>query len=146
MQQHGRVRENWFDVPPHVKNRMFEVARDLRRDSTVGERVLWEALRGRRLDGRKFRRQQPLGPFVVDFFCAAERLVVELDGSVHDSQQDLDAERQALIESTGLRFVRLSNDLVRTDLEAALRAISGVWAAQTPPLRLSERGSGGEVR
>lgn len=131
-----------------MKNRGFEIAKRLRREGTAEESVLWEALPARRLEGRKFRRQQPVGPFVVDFFCAAERLVVEVDGGVHESQADLDAERQALLESTGLRFVRLADNMVRSDLPAALRAISDAWAAQAaaPPLRPSERGLGGEVR
>jgi very-short-patch-repair endonuclease len=105
---------------------MVEVARDLRRDSTPGEDVLWRALRGRALAGRKFRRQQPIGAFVLDFFCAAERLAVEVDGSVHDDpeQAELDAERQTIIESLGVRFVRLSDSFVRGNVDAAVAIIA----------------------
>ena len=63
---------------------------------------MWNSLRRKRLDGRKFRRQQPIGPFVVDFFCPAERLIVEVDGPIHDSQREADRVRQQLLETLGL--------------------------------------------
>ncbi|MEX0749454.1 MAG: DUF559 domain-containing protein, partial [Dehalococcoidia bacterium] len=65
-------------VPNGVRLRMLEVARNLRRSSTPGEQILWQHLRGRRVDGRKFRRQHANGTFVVDFFCSDERLIVEV--------------------------------------------------------------------
>jgi very-short-patch-repair endonuclease len=69
-------------------------ARDLRAHETSVEDLLWEELRGRRLDGMKFRRQHPIGAFVVDFCCAESRLVIELDGGIHVEQRDQDAERE----------------------------------------------------
>ncbi|TAK64530.1 MAG: endonuclease domain-containing protein [Dehalococcoidia bacterium] len=100
---------------------MLNVAKGFRREPTAGEAVLWDALRGRRLGGRKFRRQQPIGPFVLDFYCPSERLAVEVDGGVHENpeQSRLDAERQRLIESLGIRFVRLRDSVVRQELNAA---------------------------
>ncbi|MGI9180790.1 MAG: endonuclease domain-containing protein [Longimicrobiaceae bacterium] len=132
---------------------MKEVARDFRKESTRSEATLWKALRGRALEGRKFRRQQPIGPFVVDFYCAAERLVVEVDGGIHESQVEHDRDRQQLLETLGLRFVRLPAAVVENDLPAALTAIrkafapgteSTIRAEQVPPLPLWERGLGGE--
>jgi adenine-specific DNA-methyltransferase len=126
----GRVKEQVdqprWDVPREVRRRMVEVARDLRARSTLGEQELWSALRRKQLGGRKFRRQQPVGPFVLDFYCPEERLAVEVDGSIHDDaeQARLDAERQSLIESLGVRFVRLSNAVVLNDLPSALRTIA----------------------
>jgi very-short-patch-repair endonuclease len=102
---------------------MQQVARDFRREPTASERVLWNALRGAALDGRKFRRQQPFGPFVVDFYCAAERLVVEVDGGVHDSQTERDRARQECLQAVGLRFVRVSARQVETDLPSVLTTI-----------------------
>ncbi|WP_448542898.1 endonuclease domain-containing protein [Roseiflexus sp.] len=119
---------------------MTEVARQLRRQATKSEEILWQALRGAKLEGRKFRRQQPIGCFVVDFFCAAERLIVEVDGAVHDSQQELDRERQRLLESLGLRFLRLSAHAVETDLAGCLKQIEAAFTSPTP---LSPRGRGG---
>ncbi len=110
-------------VRPEVRHHMFEAARRLRKQRTRGEQILWEALRGRRLAKRKFRRQQPVGAFIVDFFCAAERLVVEVDGAIHDDQREADAERQRIIESTGVRFLRLDTALVEMNLPGTLRQI-----------------------
>ena len=118
---------------------MKQVARDFRKQATASEAVLWEALRNRGLDGLRFRRQQPIGPFVVDAYCAAERLVVEVDGGVHETQRERDEERQTLLESLGLRFVRLPANLVEQNLLAALDRIRQTLSS----LPLSPRGRGG---
>ena len=125
-----------------VKQRMTEIARKLRKEQTKSEEILWQALRNRKLDGRKFRRQHPIAPFVVDFFCAEENLIVEVDGSVHDSpeQQALDRERQSLLESLGLRFVRLRAEAVESNLSECLNTIQSALS----PLSLTGRGAGGE--
>ncbi len=129
----GRARGNGdqerWDVPAQVRKRMLEVARDLRVRRTVGEQELWAALRRKQLGGRKFRRQQPVGPFVLDFYCSDEGLAVEVDGTIHDDPEQslLDSERQRLLESLGIRFVRLPNDLVLNDLRAALIKITAVF-------------------
>ena len=118
----GRPR---LPVADGVAYRTRRAAVDLRRRETESERVLWEALRDRRFLGRKFRRQQAVGPFVVDFFCAAERLVVEIDGSIHDGVDQIaaDESRQRVIESVGMRVVRVRSELVLNDLNAALHTI-----------------------
>ena len=89
------------------------------------ERAFRDRLR-KQLGGRKFRRQQPVGPFVLDFYCPDEGLAVEVDGSIHDDPEQavLDSERQSLLESLGIRFVRLPNDLVLNDPRAALIRIT----------------------
>ncbi|NJK38225.1 MAG: endonuclease domain-containing protein, partial [Oscillatoriales cyanobacterium SM2_3_0] len=102
---------------------MTEVAREFRKEPTPSENILWQALRGRKLEGRKFKRQQPIGAFIVDFFCSAERLIVEVDGIVHESQQEADQQRQELLESLGLRVVRVASELVETDLDVALAVV-----------------------
>lgn len=143
--------EQWerWDIPESLRARMVEIARTFRKEPTASEATLWRALRGRRLAGRKFRRQQPIGPFVVDFFCAEERLIIEVDGSIHDTQQEADAQRQSLIESLGLRFVRLSAVTVETDLDTALQHIAQAFVdslclSSTPSPRVGEgaRGEG----
>ncbi|MEX2225268.1 MAG: endonuclease domain-containing protein [Dehalococcoidia bacterium] len=133
-------------VPNGVRLRMLEVARNLRRSSTPGEQILWQHLRGRRVDGRKFRRQHANGTFVVDFFCSDERLIVEVDGGIHESQRSADQERQQILESLGYRVIRVSDDLVRTDIERVLTSINTNLTPQAPPLRSTERGPRGEVR
>lgn len=145
----GEVKQ-WelWDIPESLRARMVEVARTFRKAPTASEAILWRALRGRRLFGRKFRRQQPIGPFVVDFFCAEERLIVEVDGPIHDKQREADAHRQSLIEALGLRFVRLPAVTVETDLDTALQRIAEALfdtprLSSTPSPRVGE-GAGGE--
>jgi very-short-patch-repair endonuclease len=103
-----------------------EAARGLRRTATPAERVLWEALRAKRLEGLKFRRQHPVGRFVLDFYCPAHRLAVEVDGDVHDEQRDRDAARTAEIEAFGCRVLRFRNDEVLNDLASVLARIRSV--------------------
>ncbi|MBI4952783.1 MAG: DUF559 domain-containing protein [Myxococcales bacterium] len=100
-------------------------ARTLRRASTHAERALWQLLRGRQLEHAKFRRQQPLGRFIVDFFCEAARLVVEVDGGHHDdpSVAARDAARDALLRAAGLTVLRLPNEQILHDPEGALERI-----------------------
>ncbi len=101
-----------------------ETARRLRRDSTGPERVLWDVLRSRGLAGMKFRRQHPIDPYVVDFYCHDEQLVIELDGDSHDeSRFEYDMRRQNKLESIGLTVVRISNDDVLTDMDSVVAAI-----------------------
>lgn len=118
--------DRWV-VSPALHKRATEIARRFRKEHTPSEAILWNAVRRKQLDGRRFRRQQPIGPFVVDFFCPSERLVVEVDGPIHDAQIELDRERQRLLESLGLRFVRLTAAQVETNLLSALGAIKAAF-------------------
>ncbi|MBV9996999.1 MAG: DUF559 domain-containing protein [Caulobacteraceae bacterium] len=85
-------------------------ARRLRAAQTQSEGRLWGELRGRRLGGWKWRRQAPIGPFVVDFYCPSACLVVELDGPQHQDQADYDARRTRFLERHGLRVIRFDSD------------------------------------
>ena len=104
------------------------LAREKRRKPTPSEIILWEALRRRQL-GVRFRRQHPLGGrYVVDFYCVAHKLVVEVDGAVHDSVEaaERDVARQAWLERMfGVRFVRVSAWLVEREIKVALDRIQG---------------------
>ena len=97
--------------------------RRLRRTATPAEQRLWTHLRNRRLDGFKFRRQPPIGRYVVDFACVEARLVVELEGGVHRLREFEDARRQEIIEAEGWRVLVLSNDAVFSDVNRALADI-----------------------
>ena len=105
-------------ISAEVAEKMKEIARKLRKTATKSEEILWEALRNRGLDNYKFRRQHPIASFVVDFFCHQQNLIVEVDGSIHDlpEQQELDRQRQQILESMGYGFVRVSAHQVETDL------------------------------
>ncbi len=78
--------------------------------------------------GLKFRRQHPVGPFVVNFFCAAAGLIVEIDGPVHDGQHDRDRERQELLESRGYRVLRVTAQEVEQDMKSVLEQVAAVLA------------------
>ena len=101
-------------------------AKDLRQNMTNGEKVLWERLRARRMDGRKFRRQHPIGSYIVDFVCLQSRLIIEIDGDSHfmdDSRPLLDAQRTAYLEKVGFRVRRFGNRQVMTELASVTEAI-----------------------
>jgi very-short-patch-repair endonuclease len=82
----------------------------MRRESTFNERILWRLLRNRRLNGLKFRRQVPIGPYIADFVCYSERLIVEADGPLHDPKKD--AARDAWLIGQGFRVLRFPNDQI----------------------------------
>jgi very-short-patch-repair endonuclease len=101
-------------------------ARELRRNPIDAECMLWRHLRLRQLEGYKFRRQQPLGPYIVDFICLEKRLVVEVDGGQHSSQSEYDKDRGRWLESQGFRVLRFWNHEVLKDIDAVKEVI---WQA-----------------
>ena len=114
----------------------------MRREPTYAEKVLWKAIRG--LDGFHFRRQVPLGPYVVDFASHRMRLVVEVDGGVHDAPDAAarDAEREDWLKARGYRIVRLSNETAIRDTGTAIAGIlAGAELAPHPPTP-SRKGKG----
>jgi very-short-patch-repair endonuclease len=117
------------------RNRLFSFARAMRQDCTRAEQLLWYRLRTERLNGLKFRRQVPIGPYIADFFCPSARLVVEVDGATHVDRRT-DTQRDAWMESQGLRVIRFWNDEVTNNLEGVLRAIE--LAADCPTGEIPE--------
>jgi very-short-patch-repair endonuclease len=117
-------------------NKLRDRARALRRDDTDAEARLWNALRGRRLGGWRWRRQVPKGPFILDFLCVEAGLVVELDGGQHADQLAYDARRTAHLEGLGLRVIRFWNPEVMTNLDGVcltiLRACGGEHPSMGP--------------
>jgi adenine-specific DNA-methyltransferase len=110
-------------VPPEIRRKMIEIAREFRKTPTKDEKILWEALRGKKLDGIKFRRQQPVGYFVVDFYNSVYRLVVEVDGPIHESQKEVDRARQEILEELGLVVLRVKSEIVEKNLPMVLNTI-----------------------
>ena len=98
-------------------------AKELRREMTEEERLLWQRLRGNRLEGWHFRRQQVIAGFIVDFYCHAASLVVELDGPIHANQVEADAERDRLLTDMGFCVLRFKNQQVNKNLEDVLKTI-----------------------
>ena len=110
-------------VPTNVRHKILDAAREQRKNPTESEKILWQALRGKKLDGIKFRRQQPIGPFIADFYSSQYRLVIEVDGGIHEFQQEADAERDEMMKTLGLNVLRISASLVESDLISALDRI-----------------------
>jgi very-short-patch-repair endonuclease len=94
----------------------------MRRDATVAENTLWQALRNRRLDGLKFKRQVPLGGYIVDFVCFAQRLIVEVDGG-QDSGLAGDVERDRYFAGQGFKTLRFGNDEVESNIDRVCLSI-----------------------
>lgn len=106
-------------------------AKQLRQEMTTAEAILWRYLRGDRLDGLHFRRQQVLDQFIVDFYCHTARLIIEVDGGIHEGQREQDAVRDAYLIASGMRVLRFTNERIIHDLAACLSEISAIAKEQT---------------
>jgi very-short-patch-repair endonuclease len=100
-----------------------DFAKRLRRNQTDAERVLWFRLRDRRLAGWKFKRQAPIDRYVVDFFCAEARLIIEIDGGQHDRQRERDSDRTAALEAMGYLVLRFWNNEVMQNTAGVLETV-----------------------
>jgi very-short-patch-repair endonuclease len=111
---------------PRIRGTTPEIetaAIELRQKLTPAEKRLWQALRGSKLGGFKFRRQHPVGSFILDFYCPACKLVIELDGAIHNYQADYDAARTEHLEAYGYTVMRFQNEEVMQELEKVLERI-----------------------
>ena len=101
---------------------MFERARLLRQNETPAEKILWTHLKDKQLDGYKFRRQHPIGRYILDFYCHKSKLGIEIDGAYHQDklQQWVDKERTQFLEELGLRVIRFTNEEVMEQIEMVL--------------------------
>ena len=113
-----------------VKRVKQERARALRQTMTPAEKRLWQQLRAHRFDGMHWRRQQVIAGFIVDFYCAAAHLVVELDGPIHAAQADYDAARDRVLAAHNVRILRFTNREVNDELDRVLMSIRD--AGQNP--------------
>jgi very-short-patch-repair endonuclease len=112
-----------------------DIARRLRREQTDIEKKLWGMLRSRSLLGYKFRRQYSVGPFIVDFCCPAQKLVIELDGGQHTDRSEYDAQRTTFLESKGFRVLRFWNhDMLQKPQAVAEKILSELLKPLTPTL------------
>lgn len=108
-----------------AKAEIFNRAAKLRENETEAEKLLWAYLSKRQLSGLKFRRQHPISSFIVDFYCHSKKLVIELDGEIHDQidQEDYDVGRKYELESLGLKVLKFKNQEVFDDVELVLKSI-----------------------
>ncbi|CZV31332.1 endonuclease domain-containing protein [Enterobacter hormaechei] len=101
----------------------MEKSKQLRKQMTPEEVRLWYLLRGRRFFGYKFRRQMPVGPYIVDFACFKAKLIIELDGGQHQDEENYDSRRTAFLNTNGWEVVRFWNNEFRTNEDEVLMAI-----------------------
>ena len=116
-----------MDSPSHRTNPKDQklLRQTLRNNATAPEAILWRMLKGKQIDGLKFRRQFGLGPYVLDFYCPEIRLCIELDGDVHKSyeQSQYDEIRTRFIASNNIKVIRFENDVVYRNMESIIEAI-----------------------
>lgn len=112
-------------VSRNSSQELTQIVRELRKSPNLAEKKLWSALRNDQLDGVKFRRQHPVGGFIVDFYCPAARLAIELDGGVHlDSEQEnYDRLRQNALSEVGVKVIRFWNSAVEGELDIVIQTI-----------------------
>lgn len=106
-----------------VTKAKLERAKELRREMTPAEKLLWQEVRANKL-GVRFRRQQVIQGFIVDFYCHRAGLVVEVDGDIHDLQKEEDERREKVLSALGLRIVRFRNDEVVRNLSTVVGKIT----------------------
>ena len=118
---------------PESRPRPTLLARKLRNDPTEAEKRLWCHLSRRQLQGYKFSRQMPVGPFICDFMCREAKLIVEVDGGQHDPREPLDQNRTTWIEQEGYKLIRFWNNEVFDNLDGVLETIRHALSAGPPP-------------
>ena len=124
------------DIPKYVT----KLARQMRVNSTVQEQKLWQQLSGKRLQGLKFRRQFPIDRYIVDFYYHPCRLIIEIDGSVHNHTKEFDQNRERYLKARGYQIIRFSNQQVDMAIEQVVQTI--VNTIKHPPAGES----GGEAK
>jgi very-short-patch-repair endonuclease len=97
-----------------MKNRLSNLAKKLRREMTIAERVIWRQLRAKQFENLKFRRQQPIGDYIVDFVCFEKKIIIEVDGGQHAEDEEADRVRTKWLEERGYLVIRFwNNDVLR---------------------------------
>jgi very-short-patch-repair endonuclease len=106
-----------------VSAKQLEGAKELRREMTPAEKILWKHLKANQLNGLHFRRQQVVHGYFADFYCHQHELIVEVDGGIHETQQEYDAEREEYLIGLGFGIIRFTNDEIMKNLEGVLQKI-----------------------
>jgi very-short-patch-repair endonuclease len=119
-----------FHTPPALWENLKPLVRQMRHDPTPAEDAVWQRVRNRQIAGAKFRRQYTIERFVVDFVCLERRLIIEVDGEIHQYQQGEDEIRQAFLESQGFRVVRFRNEDVMGQIEDVVGQIESELRAR----------------
>lgn len=114
----------YFGATPAI----FKLAKELRKNETETEKILWTKLNKNQMMGLQFRRQHPINMFVADFYCAKIKLVIEIDGSIHEisEYQEHDLGRSEILNDFGITVIRFSNEQIIEDIESALKKIEEI--------------------
>lgn len=126
----------------HLNNLIKQIVRSLRRNQTESEATLWETLRNRKISGKKFLRQHPIifnwegeKRFIItDFYCHESKLIVEVDGGVHEKQKEYDNMRDFIVKSMGFKVIRFKNDEILKNLQGVIDTINKEITLTTPSL------------
>jgi very-short-patch-repair endonuclease len=118
---------------------LVKKARELRGNMTLAEIILWSRIRSKKIDGFKFRRQQPIFDYVVDFYCDELRLIIEVDGEIHSLQDEVefDVKRDKLLNINGYHILRLNNLEIQTDINSAIIKIKSFISTILSPIQES---------
>jgi very-short-patch-repair endonuclease len=101
---------------PVTKKYLLSYSRDLRQQGVLSEALLWNCLKGRQINNLKFTKQKVIGKYIVDFYCAELKTVIEIDGSTHDFKFEYDQERESYIKTFGYRIVKIGDDQIKFNL------------------------------
>ncbi|MDY0014859.1 MAG: DUF559 domain-containing protein [Bacteroidales bacterium] len=113
--------EFFYGAPPEI----FRISKELRNNTTEAEKELWKHLKSKQIKGYHFRRQHPIHRFIADFFCYKCKLVIELDGRIHNeiTVKERDIEREKIIKEFGIKVIRFSNEQVFNEIDKVLYQI-----------------------
>jgi len=113
--------EFFYGAPPEI----FRISKELRKTTTEAEKELWKHLKGKQIKGYHFRRQHPIHRFIADFFCYKCKLVIEIDGKIHNeiTVKERDKERENIIIQYGIKVLRFTNEAILNDIETVLKQI-----------------------
>ncbi|MFI5164469.1 MAG: endonuclease domain-containing protein [Bacteroidia bacterium] len=107
----------------YYNQNLKQLSRDLRNNSTLSEVLLWKQLKGRQMKGYQFMRQKPIEKYILDFYCSKLKLAIEVDGSSHNEKAEEDLKRQNEMEKLGIKFLRISDAMVKREIQHVVRAI-----------------------
>ncbi len=127
----------WGEIQRQYTQQTLQNAQTLREARTDAEGLLWHYLRDKQLDGYKFRRQQPIGPYIVDFACMPQKLLIELDGGQHAEQHPYDQKRDAFLREQGYTILRFWNNEVFEHCFGVLESIYVALRNHSPPSEMT---------
>jgi len=115
-----------------LKSNLDHIAKILRRDATDAEKLLWKHLCRKQLEGLKFRRQEPIGDYIVDFVCFERRIIIEIDGGQHAIKREKDIGRSRWLEGQGFKILRFWNNEVLKNIEGVIETIRNYCTSPSP--------------